>query len=227
MSPPPATAPPIGVLGGMFDPVHNGHLELAIAARRLLDLERTLFVPAANPPHKAADWLSPVHHRLAMLRLAIAGDDGLEIDGVELERSGVGYTIDTLRILRDRRPCRPVFLLGADSLAQIEQWRSWEALITEFDLAVMDRPSYPGARRAALEAGVASRLVEVTGDEAAAELDAGRGGRIFLLPVRPVPVASSEERRRVRETEELSDLVPPAVARYIQRTGLYSREEKH
>ena len=204
----------------------NGHLHVAHEARRLLDLERILFVPAARPPHKPAADLSPVHHRLAMLRLAIEGLEGLEIDPIELGRPEVCYTIETLGILRDTRLCRPLFLLGADSLRQFESWYRWRELIDEFDLAVVDRDEERLAGDATLATEIVARLVPVAAGGTPGEVEPGRGGRIFRLPARPVSASSSEIRRQVRQGGDPSDLVPPAVARYIQRTGLYSQEDK-
>jgi nicotinate-nucleotide adenylyltransferase len=207
------------VLGGTFDPVHLGHLRMATEARRLLDLERTLLVPAARPPHKAPEALSPTLDRLAMLRLAIEGLAGLEVSTIELERPGVGYTIDTLRLLREGRPPRdPVFILGLDALVQLPSWRGWRALLEEFDLAVVARVEDGSGNR--LPPEIAARVV------AGPAIDAGRGGRVFRLPIEPVAVSSSAIRERARSGGGLDGLVPPGVARYIQRTGLYRREDR-
>jgi nicotinate-nucleotide adenylyltransferase len=215
----------VGVLGGTFDPVHFGHLQIADEARKRLGLSRTFLVPAARPPHKPQPELSPAHHRLAMLRLAIEGRPGVEISMLELERSAVGYTIDTLRLIRDGLPSRdPVFIMGLDSLEQIATWRDWTKLLAEFDLAVVDR-SEEGAEEAVLSAEVTRRLVRLTGGAANGVADPGRGGRIFRLPVRPIPVSSSRIRERVCTGRDITGLVPPSVARYIQRTGLYTEEE--
>ena len=215
----------VGVLGGTFDPVHVGHLQIADEARDRLALSRTLLVPAARPPHKPQPELSPAHHRLAMLRLAIEGRPGVEISMLELERSAVGFTIDTLRLIRDGVPSRnPVFILGRDSLGQITTWRDWTELLSEFDLAVIDR-SEERAEEAELSPEVTRRLVRLA-DGAAREVpDPGRGGRIFRLPVRPIPVSSSRIRELARTGRDITGLVPPGVARYIQRTGLYTEEE--
>jgi nicotinate-nucleotide adenylyltransferase len=214
----------VGVLGGTFDPVHVGHLQIADEARERLGLSRTLLVPAARPPHKPQPELSPARHRLAMLRLAIEGRQGVEISMLELERSAVGYTIDTLRLIRDGVPSLdPVFIMGLDSLEQIATWRDWTELLAEFDLAVIDR-SEEGAADAPLCAEVTRRLVQLT-DAAARDLrDPGRGGRIFRLPLRPIPVSSSRIRELAGSGRDITGLVPPSVARYIQRTGLYTEE---
>lgn len=220
----------VGVLGGTFDPVHDGHLRIADAARRTLGLSRTLLMPAALPPHKVSDELAPAHHREAMLRLAVRGRPGLEIDTLELRSARVSFTIDTLRRLRDGRPPRrPVFVLGMDALRQISSWRRWRELLREFDLAVVDRSEDEPAPEETLQSEVARRLVTLAEAAPRAErserLEVGRGGRVFRLPMAPIPVSSSEVRARARTGGDLSRLVPPAVARYIQDMGLYRQEK--
>jgi nicotinate-nucleotide adenylyltransferase len=217
----------VGVLGGSFDPVHLGHLHAAEGLRRSLALSRVLLLPAAIPPHKHAESLSPPAHRRAMLELALAGQSGLELCALELERGVVAYTIDTLRLLRGGRPpLRPIFLLGSDLLAQLPSWHSWREIVSEFDLAIVDR-SRPVLERSPpeLQREIAGRwieLPEVAGD--VAELDPGRGGRLFHLALAPLPISASEVRRRAATGASLVDLVPPAVAAYIQRSSLYRRE---
>jgi nicotinate-nucleotide adenylyltransferase len=136
----------------------------------------------------------------------------------------VCYTIDTLRELRDGGDS-PVFVLGADALLAIHTWHAWDRLVTEFDLAVVDRPGV------ALLAGlsrlpdlVSSRIARVDapfGADEVCDLAPGRGGRIFHLPIEPIPISSSEIRRRAASEESLAGLVPTAVARYIQSTRIY------
>jgi nicotinate-nucleotide adenylyltransferase len=216
-------APAVGVLGGSFDPVHLGHLALAEHARRELGLPRMLLLPTAVPPHKPSAALSPIQHRLAMLRLAVAGTPGLEICELELAPEQVRYTIDTLTALRDGEPpCRPVFVLGMDSLTEIETWREYRRLLEQFDLAVMDRPEgRPSEARPRLPAEAARRLVALKG----APEDLGAGGRVFHLPVEPVAISSTEIRSRVAQGLPVDALVPPAVAGYIRSSGIYREEE--
>ena len=217
----------IGLLGGSFDPVHEGHLRIAEEVRRLLGLSRTLLMPAAFPPHKARAELSPAHHREAMVRLAIGGREGLGVSTIELQTGRVCYTIDTLRRLREGEPpCNPVFIMGTDSLYQITTWRKWRELIEEFDLAVIERAEDDAPMDRGLNPEVAARLVALA-DAPLARLQVGRGGRTFLLSIPPIPISSSAIRARARAGSDLGGLVPPAVARYIHRTGLYRQENDH
>jgi nicotinate-nucleotide adenylyltransferase len=212
--------------------VHLGHLRIAAETRRLLGLSRTLLLPTAVPPHKRADELSPVHHRVAMLQLAVSGSAEIEICRLELEPERVCYTIDTLRTLKNGRPARrPIFILGMDSLLQITIWRNWQDLVREFDLAVIERSESEARADESLDPTLVGRLVSLDAGSSAAnlvgELQPGRGGRIFRLPIGPIPISSSAIRARSRSGLDLGNLVPPAVAGYIQRTGLYLREDTH
>jgi nicotinate-nucleotide adenylyltransferase len=222
LSPGPDPREPVGILGGTFDPVHEGHLAIAEQARQTLGLARCLLLPAALPPHKSREELSPASHREAMLRLAMSGRVGIEIHTLELRPERVCYTVDSLRRLREGAPpLDPVFILGMDALGTITEWKHWRDLITEFDLAVIDR----AARRSELHPEVAARLVAAPSPGKPPGGPAiGSGGRIFRLPTHPIPVSSSSIRELARAGADLSGLVPPAVARYIQDMGLYKEE---
>jgi nicotinate-nucleotide adenylyltransferase len=226
------TGPVIGLLGGTFDPVHVGHLAMAERTLEALKLESLLLLPSSIPPHKSRPRLTAGEHRLAMLRLALEGRTGLGICPVELERGGVCYTIDTMRELRDGDPpIRPLFVLGTDSLAEITTWRDYRELIEEFDLVVIDRPGRTLAEfRAELPSEIAEALVDIPdGPQGAARLQEsppGRGGRIYHIAMTPCPVSSSEIRRSAAAGESLAGLVPPAVAGYIQKNGLYRQEDR-
>ena len=201
----------VGVLGGTFDPVHEGHLHAASSVRAALGLPRVVLLPCARPPHKPGTSASDAD-RLEMLRLAVADRPGLEICTWEIDRGGTNYTIDTLRALRRERGWDPVFVVGTDALVDLPSWRQPEALLAEFDLVVVDRPG-----RSADPTG--PRVLPWTG-----AADLGRGGRVFRLALAPRDVSASEIRRRCAAGEPLSDLVPPAVARYIRERKLYSPE---
>lgn len=213
---------PVGVLGGTFDPVHFGHLVIAEQARERLGLRRIWFLPCAVPPHKDPVGVASAEHRAAMIAAAIARRPGLELCDFELRTGIVQYTIDTLRALR-RAPfhVNPVFLLGFDSLAELPTWRLHTALLTEFDLVVVDRPDDPrGTARLAPE--VVRVLTQAPSDaESCARIGLGRGGRVFRLPVPPTPISSHVVRARAAAGDSLAGLVPDSVARYIQDKHVY------
>ncbi len=196
----------IGVLGGTFDPVHNGHLSFANALRAALDLERVVWVPAGRPPHKTGQIVSSDHDRLAMLELALAGSAVDQIDTIDIERSGPSYTADMLEILAQRfAPARLFFLMGEDSLRDLPTWHDPERLLRAAELAVAARP------------GVDADLESV-----ARQVPMVRG-RVHLVPTEEIAISSSGIRRRVRENQSIHGLVPAAVEAYIQDHGLYTQ----
>ncbi len=200
------------------------------AVHTALGLDRMLLLPTAVPPHKRHQDLAPAIDREAMLRVAIAGREGFEICSLEMHASEVSYTFDTLRKLRrSASPIEPVFIVGSDSLLQIHTWRNQRLLLQEFDLALVDRPHVElSTFRDRLSNGVADRIVPAPGSTAELRrVRPGRGGRIFHVPVTPMEVSSSRIRRIAEETGDLDGLVPPAVAEYIQESGIYRQEKRH
>lgn len=221
----------VGVLGGTFDPVHVAHLELAEAVRAALGLRRVLLVPCAVPPHKDQAMPTAASHRLEMIRLAIADRPGLEVSTIELDRGGTSFTIETLRALRlGPPPCLPVFVLGTDSLTEIESWRDYRSILEEFDLAAVRRPGAPaGAVRARLGAEVVDRIRMIPAGAGPRgllpEIEVGRGGRVFLVEISPADISSSRIRALAKRGESLDGLVPAQVARYIRANDLYGTED--
>lgn len=210
---------PVGILGGTFDPVHHGHIALALAVRRALSLSRVLLLPCAVPPHKPDRRVAPAFDRLEMLYLATEDRPGLAVATDEIARGGVCYTIDTLRALRSHGAA-PVFVLGADALAEIETWREYRALLEEFDLAAVERAAVDGVPAdASWPESVRSRIAEP-----ALTPPLGAGGRIVRVAVQPPAVSSRLVRARVASGRAVVDLVPARVDRYIQRRRLYRQE---
>ena len=194
----------IGVFGGTFDPVHIGHLIVAGDLRYALGLDRLLFVPAGRPPHKPADLVSADGDRLAMLRLALADDPAAEISTVDLERPGPSYTVDLLRILRDRLPGgRLVFLMGEDSLRDLPTWRQPEEIARLAELVVATRP------------GVEFDLEAIIARVPAVH------GRVSVVETVQLSISSSDIRRRVRFGAPIRYQVPGSVEDYIAEHGLY------
>lgn len=204
--------------GGTFDPVHEGHLAIARAARDALDTAVRL-MPAADPPHRPAPG-ADARQRAQMLRLAIADEPGLQIDLRELERDGPSYTVETLRGLRaELGDAVPIaLLLGADSLLGLPSWREWRALFELAHFVVAGRPgsALDGAWPEALADAVQGRWVaEPEG------LRAAPAGRLYRLEQPLHPGSASEVRRRIAEGESWQGRVPAPVAAYIRRHGLY------
>ena len=197
----------IGVLGGTFDPPHVGHLWLAALAADALDLDLVLFMPAAMPPHKGERLISKGTDRLLMTRLAIHNDPKFELSGLEMERPGPSYTIDSVVELKRLYPDAQLFLLmAADSLAQIDTWREPDRLLDEIEWAV--------GPRAGTELPDRSSLDDRFGD---------RASRIHLLQGPSLDVSSSEIRRRVAAGHTISYHVPREVEELIIDRELYRR----
>jgi nicotinate-nucleotide adenylyltransferase len=193
----------LGIFGGTFDPPHLGHLIVAQDACAMLGLERVRFVPAAEPPHKAAMPLTPAPVRLRLLRAALGSDARFEVDDVELRRGGRSYTVDTLRAVRAADPGAELYLLiGSDQYVEFGGWREPEAILELARLAVLSRG-----------AAVADEAIPAGGPEMA--------GRIVQVAVTRVDISSTQIRARVAAGEPIRYLVPDAVAALIEASGLY------
>jgi nicotinate-nucleotide adenylyltransferase len=187
----------IGLFGGSFDPVHCGHLLVAQAACEELPLDRLFFIPAAQSPFKPGTNPAAAGERLRLLRLALAGQTRFEIDLQELERGGISFTIDTAREYGRRFPQAELFyLIGADHVAQLPQWREAEGLARQLQFVVVPRP----------------------GEAPAA---APPPFRLRCLQGFPLAVSSSLVRSRVQAGHSIAGLVPPAVAEAIRNYRLY------
>ncbi len=189
----------VGIFGGSFNPPHVAHLAVAEAARDQVGLDRVLWIPAATAPHKQGRAVTEAHHRLAMTRLAVAGNKAFEVSDWEIEQGGVSYTVDTIRALQASNPDTQYdLILGGDSLAQFASWREPEEILRRVALIVYPRP---GADLADVDPAVMAR---------ATVLD-----RPLLDP------SSTVIRRLLRSACSVRYLVPDAVLVYIAEHGLY------
>jgi nicotinate-nucleotide adenylyltransferase len=194
----------IGLFGGTFDPVHAGHLIAAKAAMDCAGLDRVLFVPAAQPPHRPPA-VAGAKQRLEMCRLAIAGEPRFEVSDVELNRAGPSYTVDTLSELHRLNPDDELFLiLGWDAARLFPTWRRPDEVRKLASIVVVGRPGSDEPGEADLE-------------------PAGLGGDGVSICLEPTPdVSASEIRRAVGAGEPITGKVPPAVEQYIAAHGLYA-----
>lgn len=206
------------VHGGTFDPVHLGHLAIARAARDALGCSVHL-MPAGDPPHRPAPG-ADAGQRAAMVALAIAGEAGLVLDEFEVRRGGRSYTVDTLQALRAAHgPERPLaWLVGADSLLGLPAWDRWPMLFELAHLVVAERPG--SGLDAALPTPLAAAL-HGRWSEAAIDLQRAPAGRVLRLRQPLHPVSASGVRGRIAGGLPIDDLVPPAVAAFIEEKGLY------
>lgn len=193
----------LGVLGGTFDPMHNGHIAAAEAAIDCADLDEVVFVPTGTPPHRPAAVASAVQ-RLEMGRLATADDPRFSVSDVEVNRAGPSYTVDTLLALRAANPHAELFLvLGWDAASFFRTWHRPDEVIALAPIIVVTRPGRTAPGQAEL---------------ARVGLQPGR----VILCERPTPaVSASEIREAVRQGRSVAGLVPEAVGRYIASQRLY------
>jgi nicotinate-nucleotide adenylyltransferase len=193
----------LGLLGGTFNPPHIGHLVCASQAAAWLELDRVLLVPVHEPPHKGIDTDPGVEHRVEMCRLAVAGDDRLDVSLVEAEVPGPSFTVDTLSRLHDRCPGDQLtFIVGGDMAFALPTWREPARILELAELGVAERE---GVRRN----DIADRLADLGTDNV----------RFFDMP--RIDVSSSLVRRLVAAGRSIRYLVPDGVADFVEREGLY------
>lgn len=209
------TAPPravvagsVGILGGTFDPVHIGHLAIAEEVREALGLERVLFVPASEPPHKPDRRISPADDRAAMVALAIGANPAFELSRIELNRPGPSYSVDTVEALLDgwaggAAPPTLFLILSAEAAVELPDWREPRRLLSRCRIAVVPRAGV----------GLPSGWVE--------REFPGLGDRFVLIDGPDLGVSGSAIRERVRLGRSIRYLVPDAVVAYIGDHGLY------
>ncbi len=211
----------IGILGGTFDPIHSGHLEVAVAATRILELSEVLLMPCCEPPHRRPPAAS-AHHRFAMAAIAGLRYERLRVSDLEVRTAGPSYTSDTLdRLLAlgyDRSQL--IFITGADAFAEIATWKDYPALLDRSHFAVVSRPGQPAASLRERLPDLSSRMIAIRPESASGVLGAARSS-IFLVDAATSNVSSTSVRHRIRTGEPIDGLVPDDVARYIARHGLY------
>lgn len=196
----------IGIMGGTFDPIHNGHLIIAQEVAYKLALDKVLFIPAADPPHKQQRKIEPVEHRLEMVKLAIAGNSKFEVSLVEVEREGLSYTVDTLEDLHRLYAGQDVdfyFIIGADAAADLLNWYQPERVVELTNFAAVGRLGY-----------VLSIDKLVQGLPALKD-------RMQLVTAPLIEIAAHEIRERVCTNAPIKYLVPPSVEEYIRQHQLY------
>ena len=196
--------PEIGLMGGSFNPIHCGHVALARAALDSGKVERVLFLPTGNPPHKR-EGLADKFDRLRMVELAVAHEAGMAVCREEIDRGGVIYTVDTLAALQIKMPdCSLTYLIGADTLRALGTWRRVETVIERCKFLVMMR-----------EGETREDVIRLAG------LWASRGAQIDFLDARKMDISSTQIREYIRKNLPFERLVPEAVADYIRARGLY------
>jgi nicotinate-nucleotide adenylyltransferase len=203
----------IGLMGGTFDPPHTGHLLAASDALDHLSLDRLVFIPAAQQPLKQHQTSSPAGHRLRMVQTMAEGESRLAVDEIEVARTGLSFTVDTLAEYARRFPdAERFFLLGVDAFALLDQWRDAARVVSLAHFVVMTRASGPEASHVTNLETVSS-TVRTIGGAGAASPD--------VMNLRRIDVSSTEIRERVRTGRSIRGFVTDGVAQYIEINGLY------
>jgi nicotinate-nucleotide adenylyltransferase len=191
----------IGLLGGTFNPVHLGHLILAEEVREKLSLDKVIFVPAYFPPHKEKEGIAPAAHRFKMVELAIFANRHFEVSDYEIRKSGLSYTIDTVRAFKLRYPDDELFFIsGSDLLKYLDKWKDLKKILQLVRFVVATRPGYSLRKIPAYIATVAIRAVDIS---------------------------AFEVRQCIREGKSFRYLVPEKVYAYIQKHRLYGLNGTH
>ena len=188
----------VGIFGGSFNPVHNGHLRLAFCAMSELNLRKVIFVPSHITPLKNGEELLPWRLRVLLLRSVLKGRPGFELSLCEIRRKGLSYTVDTLKFFKKKlgRDAVLFFLAGADTAATLKRWKSWDEVTRLCRFVMMARPGFPRRR---LPKGV------------------------YTMPLDALPVSSTEVRRRLDQGKTIRGLVPPEVGRIL---AAYRKKER-
>jgi nicotinate-nucleotide adenylyltransferase len=219
----------LGLLGGSFNPVHDGHLAIARHTREALELDQILFIPTGHPPHKPNGGLAPAQDRYEMVRLAIAPDSAFTISDVEIRRPGKSYSIDTIRQLQQEYGphIQLFFLIGLDAFLDFPSWRDPRTLLELCSFVVLSRPGLSFRSLSTVS------LLPPIPYPSLADLDAGRvfrieaqigGQRLICLKQPPCPISASDIRARIRQGLPVANLLPPLVESYILQHHLYQEE---
>jgi nicotinate-nucleotide adenylyltransferase len=220
----------IGLFGGAFNPPHRCHLAIAAQTRDRLYLDRIVFIPSGDPPHKGPESLAPAAHRLEMVRRAIAGDPSFTLSEAEIRRSAKSYTIETVGLFRNEYgpDAELFFLIGLDAFLDLPNWRQPGDLLRACHFVVVSRPG--NLFRTLLDLS----LLPPVAPAAMAALDAGRQDRLdvpipggtllILLRLPPCDASASDIRARLRKRASVAGLLPVGVESYILQANLYREE---
>lgn len=210
---------PCGILGGTFDPIHFGHLRLAEEACEALDLAEVRWIPAGQPPHRAAPRVDAMH-RLEMVRRAVAGNPAFAVDDAETRSAAPSYTVTSLERLRAAAGARPlVLLMGADAFLGLASWHRWRELFALAHIGVATRPGFefsPQEFPAELAEACADRLGRNPG-----ALREGPAGQVVAFDMTPLDISASIVRARLAAGLSVRYLLPDPVREYIDQHHLY------
>ncbi|MBN2515491.1 MAG: nicotinate-nucleotide adenylyltransferase [Deltaproteobacteria bacterium] len=210
-----------GLFGGTFDPIHMGHLRCAVEVREIFDLDRIIFIPAAQQPLKTDKKVTPFHHREQMVKLAVEANPPFSVSDIENLRGGKSYSIDTVKHFLTASPegLELYFIMGQDAFQDIHRWKEWEQLLLLCNFIVVTRPGYE-----------VRKFSDILPEYAAAQFhfdtDAGAftgptGGAIYFKRLTFLEISSTDIRNRTKNGQSILYLVPDSVRHYISENALY------
>jgi nicotinate-nucleotide adenylyltransferase len=207
----------IGILGGMFDPVHIGHLRTALAAQQEFSLDEVRLIPCHHPVHKEEPEVS-AQHRIEMLHKATKAEKRLLVDVRECMRSGPSYMIETLDSLHTEYPHDRLFLLmGADAYNKLEGWKDWQKLFELAHIIIITRPGW-----VIKPSQLINEYCEHRSVSSFSEMCQSKTGKVLAYSFIPLMIASSEIRKLLKENKSVRYLIPNKVIKYIKKHKLYS-----
>ena len=195
----------IGILGGTFNPIHVGHIYMAARAYKEFSLDKVLFVPVGDPPHKKDIEVVDKEHRYTMVEIGIDGLEGMEVSRLEIERQGATYTIDTLNAFKEESDDEFYYIIGADTLFEITTWKRYEEVLKLTEFICFSRPGY--------ETEKVNKYIDFFREK--------YSKKIYMSEYRGIDVSSNEIRKRVKSSESIKGLVSDGVETYIKENGLY------
>ena len=218
----------IGLFGGTFNPVHLGHLRAALEVKEGFGLDEIVMIPAALPPHKMPGMVADASDRLAMLNLAIEDTTGLNTSDVELKRKGPSYTIDTVYHFKRTMPDKSMIylIMGLDAFLEIDTWKSYEELLAQLPLIVINRPS-PNCQTSddAWKIMKDFLISKISADYAFSSSQscylAENKQAIYIFEVTAMDISSTIIRKQIKEGRSIEFLVPPKIEEFVNKKGLY------
>ena len=211
---------PLGLFGGTFDPIHNGHLRTAFELLRALKLAEVRFMPTGNPPHRESTQ-ADAEQRLAMVRAAVADQPGFTVDDREVRRTGLSYSVDTLAELRAEFPLRPLcLLLGMDAFLGLPNWHRWQEILELAHVVVAHRPGWKAPTQGPLGEVMVDR-----GTGGIRDLHGSKAGKIYVHAVTQLEISSTELRQLLVAGGDPRYLVPDSVRDVVRELGCYARRQ--
>jgi len=218
----------IGLFGGTFNPVHIGHLRAALEVKEGFGLDEVILIPAAIPPHKMPGEVADAADRLQMLNLALEGAPGLAISEVELQRSGLSYTIDTVQHFKHMLPdeSRIYLIMGMDAFLEIDSWKSYDELLVQIPFIILNRPNSGRADNDSdwklMDKFIASNIsADYAFSESQSCYQAKDKQPVYILEVTGLDISSTKIRNLIYTERSIKYLVPQKVADFIHSKGLY------